>query len=704
MEKRFNTTVNVKEGANRTVLTGIVQYDTLNIVDILLTDGQGAFDYTGYDNIIFKVLKPDGSTYITSESDDVIATNPAVGIITVILTGSATAVTGVCQSVLELYSNGEKMSTARLNYEVFSNLEVDEDYIPTAHEYPVLQNLIMDLSSLEAAINTAEAARVEAENVRIEAETARVDAENAREEAESARASAEAERDAAEKIRISNEQNRVTAEENRSSAEEIRIENENARIAAENERAEAENARIAAENARASAESARDTAEAQRIANENVRISNESQRIENENARIAAENARAAAEAKREDLESGYVAHAKEAAETASSKAGEAAQSEENAAASASSASESAASASTSASSASESAYDASQSASSAASDASTAEAKASEASSSASSASASASAAQAAQAAAEKARDEALEIAGGDFATNAAVENKISDHNTSDSAHADIRNAIDGKQDAITGNEGQIVGFGADGKPMAKEAPSIPAKTSDLENDSGFMTEYTETDPTVPEWAKSETKPKYTAEEVGADAFGSAASVQDELGAHTSNGDIHVTAEEKAEWSGKAAGTHASQHASTGADPIKPADIGAIATTEKGAADGVATLDSSGKVPSGQLPEISSVKTYIATIGTAWTEDENTGVKYQSVAISGVTAAQTAKVDHAYTGDGTSDGYAAFVEAENQYLTHITNGYAETYNGGVKFCIFGDANTVAIPIVVEVA
>lgn len=98
------------------------------------------------------------------------------------------------------------------------------------------------------------------------------------------------------------------------------------------------------------------------------------------------------------------------------------------------------------------------------------------------------------------------------------------------------------------------------------------------------------------------------------------------------------------------------------------------------------------------------SLKTYTATIGTTWTEDSNTGVKTQSVAIPGVLASQTATVDHVYTGSGTSDDYAAFVEAENQYLTYITNGYAETYDGGIKFTIFGDANTVAIPIVVEVS
>lgn len=94
----------------------------------------------------------------------------------------------------------------------------------------------------------------------------------------------------------------------------------------------------------------------------------------------------------------------------------------------------------------------------------------------------------------------------------------------------------------------------------------------------------------------------------------------------------------------------------------------------------------------------------YTGTIGTTWTEDEETGVKSQQVAISGITAAQNAKLEHDTTSiDGTSDGYAAYVEEENQFLTCITNGYAETYDGGIVFHIFGDAPTVTIPFWVEV-
>lgn len=55
---------------------------------------------------------------------------------------------------------------------------------------------------------------------------------------------------------------------------------------------------------------------------------------------------------------------------------------------------------------------------------------------------------------------------------------------------------------------------------------PSIPSKTSQLTNDSKYMSETevnakgyltSETDPTVPSWAKTATKPSYTATEVGA-------------------------------------------------------------------------------------------------------------------------------------------------------------------------------------------
>ena len=44
-----------------------------------------------------------------------------------------------------------------------------------------------------------------------------------------------------------------------------------------------------------------------------------------------------------------------------------------------------------------------------------------------------------------------------------------------------------------------------------------IPTLVSQLTNDSGYLTSFTETDPTVPSWAKAAQKPTYTAAEVGA-------------------------------------------------------------------------------------------------------------------------------------------------------------------------------------------
>jgi hypothetical protein len=65
-----------------------------------------------------------------------------------------------------------------------------------------------------------------------------------------------------------------------------------------------------------------------------------------------------------------------------------------------------------------------------------------------------------------------------------------------------------------------------------------VPTKTSQLNNDSGFITSYTETDPTVPAWAKASTKPTYTASEVGAEASGTANSL---ISAHNTATDAHT-------------------------------------------------------------------------------------------------------------------------------------------------------------------
>ena len=121
-------------------------------------------------------------------------------------------------------------------------------------------------------------------------------------------------------------------------------------------------------------------------------------------------------------------------------------------------------------------------------------------------------------------------------------------------------------------------------------DAITVPTKVSELTNDSGYLTSYTETDPTVPAWAKAASKPTYTASEVGADPSGSASQaltdaksytdtqiaaiptpdvsgqinthnsdssahsdIRESITTHTGDTSIHVTSEEKTAWNAKA-------------------------------------------------------------------------------------------------------------------------------------------------------
>ena len=95
------------------------------------------------------------------------------------------------------------------------------------------------------------------------------------------------------------------------------------------------------------------------------------------------------------------------------------------------------------------------------------------------------------------------------------------------------------GAVDSVNGMTGDVVLTASDVGALPDDT-AIPTKTSDLENDSGFITSVPvqsvnsktgavvldasdvgaiaqETDPTVPSWAKQASKPTYTASEVGA-------------------------------------------------------------------------------------------------------------------------------------------------------------------------------------------
>ena len=126
-----------------------------------------------------------------------------------------------------------------------------------------------------------------------------------------------------------------------------------------------------------------------------------------------------------------------------------------------------------------------------------------------------------------------------------------------------------------------------ASGDAQILHKPTIPSKTSELTNDAGFI--ITETDPTVPSWAKTPSKPTYTASEVGAlpdttviptktsDLTNDSGFVADSSYVHTDN---NFTSTEKTKLAGIASGAevnvNADWNATTGDAAIlnKPANI----------------------------------------------------------------------------------------------------------------------------------
>lgn len=588
-----------------------------------------------------------------------------------------------------------------------------------------------DRKQAEAARVAAEQGRVTAEEGRKAAETARDSSETARQSAETARSGAESTRQSKETARQTAETARANAETDRQAAETRRGEAETARASAESERRNAESSRVTAEGGRASAEASRVTAEQGRTSAESIRVQDEQKRVSAENSRVEAEAQRAAAEQARADENTGIVAQA-------TAQANAAAQSAEIASASAKTAQSASSSAGTAASTASSAAASASGSASQA-------QASAAVAAGSAAGAETASKTAQSWAVGGTGTRPgedtnnakywakQAEAVVGGDFATKVEAQGYVTAHNQSADAHADIRKALNGKEasgtaaaavtahnqdtaahadirEALSKAGKQFIINGTLGEVNGQQVVTVDKTRAEIkatvQNGTPvilhLVIDTMDVDMSLDSYTLSESVDMY---QFSACVGMVASLVKVNINYSSSGQGSYFAVIQLPSLSDDAPSAPGTASAGTSskaarADHVHPKEV---SDTDRATWNGKADLVD-GKVPASQLPEISSVKTYTATIGTTWVEDENTGIKTQSVAIAGVKATNTATVDHVYTGAGTSDDYAAFVEAENQYLTYITNGYAETYDGGIKFTIFGDANTVSIPIVAEVS
>ena len=144
--------------------------------------------------------------------------------------------------------------------------------------------------------------------------------------------------------------------------------------------------------------------------------------------------------------------------------------------------------------------------------------------------------------------------------------------------------------------------------------------------------------------------------------------------------------------------GTDLSKHTTNKSNPhgVTASQVGAIPTTAKGAASGVASLGANGKVPSEQLPENSSAKSVTLTT-SGWTlgTDER---YYQTVSVSGVTASTPVIVVDVDLSTTDADAKVTFLEAwAGPSANEVTQG-----DGTLTFYSY-DLPTVNIPVNVGV-
>lgn len=263
------------------------------------------------------VLKPD-LTNVVGSAEIVDATQGKVKYNVDI---QALSVLGICNVELQFFSEDVMVSSTEFKYTVKADLyQGTNQSVESTTEYPLLTQLLIDMtnhdtdySGNEATRQSNEVTRIANEDSRILAETSRVDLFNTVSQSETTRGEQETTRQLNEAQRIINENSRGNAETTRESNEITRIQEETVRQGNEVNRSNdeitrglAENTRETNEHSRANQEDIRQANEITRQSNETTRESNESdrglnelQRLGNENARVNAENTRANAETNR---------------------------------------------------------------------------------------------------------------------------------------------------------------------------------------------------------------------------------------------------------------------------------------------------------------------------------------------------------------------------------------------------------------------
>ncbi len=166
-----------------------------------------------------KIHKPDGTKIINFANIDC-----ENNYITTKITKQITVLYGILNADISLFQTEKLISTMPFLLNVEKSPVQNED-ISSAHEYGVLEDLIIEVQKNEGQRQLNEADRNNAENIRIANENTRIENENVRKENEDARIQNENTRKNNEHIRMSNEEIRKDQEIRREEETSITIQN-----------------------------------------------------------------------------------------------------------------------------------------------------------------------------------------------------------------------------------------------------------------------------------------------------------------------------------------------------------------------------------------------------------------------------------------------------------------------------------------------
>lgn len=215
-----------------------------NKLTALLTFEGRPFDISGATYAKYTVLKEDNTVVAGA---DAFIENYGNGAVSFVLSEQAIVYPGTVFCQVEVYTGLDRITSATFAYTVIEDLANLGDPASSS-EYPILQQLLIDVAALETNVEAAESVRVTAENNRATAEQGRVTAENNRAISEINRVNAETARVLEEQGRSNAESARVIAENNRTAAETTRQDNENTRQTKETARQAVINALMVHEN------------------------------------------------------------------------------------------------------------------------------------------------------------------------------------------------------------------------------------------------------------------------------------------------------------------------------------------------------------------------------------------------------------------------------------------------------------------------